>query len=167
MSARSRAERIDRIVADRARGLRWATIGARHGVSARQAQRLWKEAARADPGAPTAEDSLDRVHERLDQYEAAIEELALLSEQTKHDGVRLGAIRARVDVIERHTQLLIALGLLPYDLGDLRADSDLRHAARAIIDVLERHRAPLEMVREMRIALGYPDGSNGRVPVSA
>jgi len=44
-----------------------------------------------------------------------VEELALLREATKHDGVKLGAISARVDVIERHALLLRALGYLPRD----------------------------------------------------
>ena len=46
LSAHEKVARDDRIVADRARGLTWATIGARHGVTERQCRTIWAERLR-------------------------------------------------------------------------------------------------------------------------
>jgi hypothetical protein len=41
--AASKVARDGRVVADRARGLVWATVAARHGLSERQCISIWKQ----------------------------------------------------------------------------------------------------------------------------
>src|SRR3712207_140777 len=97
MTLRDRAARADQIVAARARGAEWEDIAGRHGISARQAQRIYAAGSARSPA--LERDPLDLACEVLAEYDAAVEELRALASTTSHDGTRLGSIRARIDVI--------------------------------------------------------------------
>jgi hypothetical protein len=139
------------VVADRARGLTWPTIAARHDLSERQCRSVYSEfRGRADR---EAEDPEDEARDAVRLLEAVVEELALLSETTNNDAVQLGAIRTKLDAMCRRIELMQALGLLPRDLGLFEDRRDGRLMASALLSVLERHHVSPEAEDEMLEAL--------------
>ncbi len=157
MTAHDRLRRVERVVEGRARGLRWSTIAAEHGISVRTAQRIYSEGCASHAGA-LDRDPIEIARELLDQHEVAIEDLALLAGSTSHDGARLGAIRSRLDAIASKAQLLMALGVLPHDLGDLGTVIEERQVIATIMAVLRKHNVSPEMLDDMARALAR----NGR-----
>jgi hypothetical protein len=93
LTASEKVRRDLQVVADRARGFRWATIAERHRISERHARAVWA-ATRASGPALGEADPVEILHEALLQLEALIEELALLAETADHDAVRLGCLKA-------------------------------------------------------------------------
>ena len=75
-------------------------------------------------------------------YDAALEDLARLGQESRHDGVRLGSVRARLDVMRAKIDLLTVAGALPRDLGRFAEILDGQRTARTMIAVLERHDVP-------------------------
>lgn len=152
MTAHDRVRRIERVIEGRARGLRWSTIADEQGISVRTAQRIYSEGCAGHAGA-LHRDPIELARELLDQHEAAIEDLALLAGSTSHDGARLGAIRSRLDAITSKAQLLMALGVLPHDLGDLGATIEKEHVITTIMATLKKHNVSAELVDDMARAL--------------
>jgi hypothetical protein len=140
VTSAERSERDAEVFAARARGLTWPALASEFGLSERQCQRVVAsyQASRAE---------LDRIGEpasvvqdSLDSIDAAIEELAELADDTRHDGTRLGAIRARLKAVDRKVDLLHRVGVLDNDtVGGKR---DVERVAVVIADVLEAHRVP-------------------------
>jgi hypothetical protein len=91
-----------------------------------------------------------------------IEELTLLAERADHDAVRLGCLKAKLEVIERRLALLQAVGLLPRDLGALRLELEIRHVLPVFVDVLDRFHVPPEALEELQARLGRGHSGNGR-----
>src|SRR3954467_10511357 len=139
MTLRRRAQRADDIVAERASGTEWTEIAARHSISARQAQRIHGAGSARTPVLTT--DPIELACEVLAEYDSALDDLRRLARETSHDGTKLGAIRGRIEVITLRTQLQMALGLLPRDLGDLAIVVDGRRVAEAVLGVLEAYNA--------------------------
>jgi small-conductance mechanosensitive channel len=129
MTPHQRARRAEEVIEARARGLRWSTIAAQHGICERQAQRIYSDGV-GSRLVSADRDALELAMEVLEQYEAVIEEFALLAQATAHDGVRLGAIRSRLDAMVSRAQLLTALGVLPHDLGQLKLVVEARAVAQ-------------------------------------
>jgi hypothetical protein len=77
MTLQKRAHRADEIVAARARGECWATIAASHGVSARQAQRIYAAGCATPPA--LERDPVELACEVLAEYDEAIDELRRLT----------------------------------------------------------------------------------------
>ena len=105
-------------------------------------------------------DPVEILDDMLDRYEAAQEELALaVSATTKHDATRVGAIRTRLDTLAAQTNLLMAVGVLPRDLGQLRQDVDVRELAQKTLAVFDAYDVPVEAKRELLLVLngnGHP-----------
>jgi hypothetical protein len=80
------------VVADRLRGLTWPTIAQRHGLSERHCREILEQWRLSQPALDEL-DPLELVQEALEQRAMLVEELALLVEKSKHDAVRLGALR--------------------------------------------------------------------------
>ena len=116
VTAKQRSDRNAAIFEARARGFSWSRVAHEFGLTERQAQRIYQE-QRQNGARLAARVPIATVEELLDGYEAALDELAVLAQDTRHDGVRLGAVRARVAVMNTTTQLLMAIGALPADLG--------------------------------------------------
>jgi hypothetical protein len=95
-------------------------------------------------------DPIELACEVLAEYDDALEDLRRLACETSHSGARLGAIRARVDVLTARTQLQMALGLLPRELADLARDG--ARTAEAVLGVLERFGASDELWEAMERA---------------
>ncbi len=123
--------------ADRARGLSWASIEQRHGISERQGRRI-VDAYFARHHAELESDPAAVVRELLAHFEQAIEDLALLCAETEHDAVKLGAITRRLDVVERRITVLRSLGLLPRDWDRWSAAQDAHVVFKRLVDVLAR-----------------------------
>src|SRR4051812_10719509 len=94
LNAEGKVARDARIVADRARGMSWATVASRNGLSERMCLAVWKERLAAEP--LEAADPREALLEAAAQLDAAIEDLALLAQATANDAVQLGAIKARL-----------------------------------------------------------------------
>jgi hypothetical protein len=136
------------VVAARARGLTWRTIAERFGLEERQCRRIVDE-YRSDRPLPYDRDPMTVIRETLEQYDALAEEAALLAEDTRHAGARLGTIRTRLDSARAKLELLQLAGLVPSDLGQLGVVLDAQRVAALLVDVLERHAVPDRVVDEI------------------
>jgi hypothetical protein len=143
MNAREKIARDNEIVAARMRGLSWATIAENYGLSERQCQAILAD-YRASHSRLRERDPIEIVDEMLDRYEAAQEELALVSATTEHDATRVGAIRTRLHALEAAAKLLMLVGVLPRDLGVLRHDLDVQQLATETLAVFDAFNVPIE-----------------------
>jgi hypothetical protein len=144
-----RAARNSQIVRARLRGLGEAEVANRFAVTTRQVRRVLAEHRESRPRLDNL-DPLEVVVDVLDSYEALAAELAELAERTRHDGVRLGAIRARLDANKARIDLLQAAGVLPAELPQLRVLRDVSMVSEVVIEVFDRHGVALEAQREIR-----------------
>ena len=152
MNAREKTNRDNQIVAARMRGLLWATIAATHELSERQCQQILED-YRANHPRLRQRDPLELLDELLDGYQGAQEELAEISATSNHDATRVGAIRTRLDARVAQTNLLMLVGVLPRNLGQLRHDVDVQELARQTLAVFDRHGVSIEAKRELLLAL--------------
>jgi hypothetical protein len=160
MNSREKTSRDNQIVAARMRGLSWSTIAATYELSERQCQTILEDYRTSHPRL-RERDPIEILDDMLDRYEAAQEELALVSATTKHDATRVGAIRTRLDALAAQANLLMLVGVLPRDLGVLRHEIDARAIAREIVNVVSRfdvsadaQRALLDAVNIRRNGVG-------------
>ena len=121
LDAASKVARDGRIVADRARGLTWATVAARYELYERQCVAIWKARLAAEPLEEV--DPREALLEAAAQLDAAIEELALLAEATANDAVQLGAIKARLTAMQQNHDLLRLAGPLPWSPQTWRTEA--------------------------------------------
>ncbi len=152
LAARDKVERDALVVADRARGLTWPTISARHGLCERQCREVVR-AHRASGPALDEHDPLEEVQEALEQLESLVEQLALVVESSKHDAVRLGALKAQLAASGQRLALMQAVGILPRTLGLLRQDADIYRVGDILLAVFDRHDVSLEARQEVLAAL--------------
>jgi hypothetical protein len=152
--------RDERVAVDRARGLRWSTIARRHQISERHARELWKQ--RLDTEPLERLDGTEAIAEALVQVEQVIEDFALLSEATRHDAVRLGALRSRMAALGVRVSLLRLGGYLPFTPRAAMVEADIRRMGADVVRVLERHAVADAVVDDLLEALRAPAaGSNG------
>lgn len=164
LPASAKVQRDGRIVADRARGLTWSTIGARHGVSERQARTVWSERLREVSTEPV--DVREALKEAVAQLDAAIEDLVLVAEDTKNDAVRLGAIKARLSAMAEKHELMRLSGLLPFDVRAVRTEAELRDINDMIFGLFDKHGLGDDAKRELEEGLEAGlAGRNGRPAV--
>ncbi|MBA2637440.1 MAG: hypothetical protein H0U79_04330 [Solirubrobacterales bacterium] len=152
LPALEKVERDARVAADRACGLSWRTISARHGLGERQCREVVR-AHRASGPALDEHDPVEVVQEALEQLESLVERLALVAETSRHDAVRLGALKARLAPSAQRLSLLQAVGILPRSLGLLRDDIDLRRMGEAISAIFDRHGVPFKAEENFLAAL--------------
>jgi hypothetical protein len=138
LSSVARFDRNAKVVRDRARGFGWTTIAERHDLSERQCRRIWGE-WQADRSDVYEQDPLALFQELFDAYDAGIEDLALVLEEASQDSAKVGAIKARLDLVSNKAELLQAVGLLPSNLGRLNEERELRALADTVWDVMDRH----------------------------
>ncbi len=142
MAAATRALRNASIVAERTRGDSWASICARHDVGERQARRIVQEHTVPGEGAAAAQELLD---EMVEAFEAGIEDLALIAMRSNSDSVRLGAIKAKLKLMEKRAGLLGAPSLYRR-AGD---EVDAWRTGEAVVAILEKHDASYEFRRDL------------------
>jgi hypothetical protein len=158
VTAQQKVERDAHIVADRSRGLTWATIEARHGVGERQCRTIWAERLREISTEPV--DVREALREAITQLDAAIEDCALLAESTSNDSVRLGAIKARLAAMGERDELLRLSGLLPFDARAVRTEAELRDINDLILGLFDKHGLGDDAKRELEE--GFEAGLAGR-----
>lgn len=159
-TAQEKVRRDAEIVTDRARGLTWASIAERHGLSARQARTVWTEHCEATGPADPAE-ALLAVQEAVAQIDQVVEDAALLALSTANDSVKVAALKLRLSALGQRFELQRLVGVLPYDLGWFLYDADTRATAQTIVRVLEEHDTPLEVMRDLQAAFPASAGRNG------
>jgi hypothetical protein len=159
MNAREKTNRDNQIAAARMRGLSWATIAGTFGLTERQCQNILADYRASHPRL-RERDPLELLDELLEHYQGAQEELAEISATTTHDATRVGAIRTRLDALAAQTNLLMLVGVLPRNLGQLRHDLDVQELARQTLAVFDRHGVSIEAKRELLLALR----TNGHSP---
>jgi hypothetical protein len=161
LTAQQKVERDARIVADRAAGLTWPTIARRHDLSERQCQEIVK-AHRATWPLLESHDPIDAITELVEQLDSIVEKFAIVAEETKHDAVKVGALRSQLAAMEQRFTVAHALGLVP-TLDLVRRDTDLRQVMPVAADVLTQHEVSDEAVDDLLVALdaglAWPHGN--------
>ncbi|MFN2471238.1 MAG: hypothetical protein ABR583_09695 [Gaiellaceae bacterium] len=133
LPAREQVRRDAEICRDRARGLTWATISERHGVTDRQCRAIWS--ARPSRVQFEGVDPFEELAEAIERVEAVVEDAALLGESA-HDAVRAGALKTRLAALRELRELQFAAGLLP-DPVSARTELDVRLLVATILQVFE------------------------------
>lgn len=128
-----------------------ARVAADHDLSERQVQRIYAEQRENRPA--RRHDPAGVVEELVDSYDAAIGDLAVLSTTTANDSVRLGAIRGRVDVLEKKFALMAAVGFLPHNVGQFRVVMEAEEFVAAVVRVLERAGVEAPVYEELALEL--------------
>ena len=138
------------------RGLSWPNVAATYRLSERACRTIVKAYRDAQPSLK-AIDPIDTIEERLFQLQGAAEELALVAQTADNDSARIGAIKARLDALAQHTELLQAVGVLPNELGRLRVEVDVRVIAQRVLAVVAEMNLPAEQHARLLEALtGQP-----------
>jgi hypothetical protein len=156
LPAADKVQRDRALVADRNRGLTWSAIALRHGLQERQARQIYAEWRDSEEPTLVQRDPVQWLEETLDRYESIIGELASTAESADNTAARVGALKAQMDAMGRQTELLVASGLLPRNLGVVRYEIDMRKAAQTILRVLEEHGVGSDVLRDIREALRSP-----------
>jgi hypothetical protein len=149
-TAAQKVKRDARVVADRARGLRWATIAERHGLSETMCRKIWHEQRSAEDFRSLRPSEV--VDEVVAQLEAVVEELALVAQTTNNDAVRLGAIKARTATLIQRVELLQWLGRVPV-APRLRWEIGMEATANVVLAIFDRYRVPDAAAHELIDAL--------------
>jgi hypothetical protein len=164
MTSHQRSTRNVEVVAARARGLGWEEIASRFKISSRQARRIVAEYRECQPRLHEV-DPIETIEEAFQQYDAAISDLAILSEKTTHSGVKLGAIKGRLDALRAKLDLMAAVGVLPRNLGRLQVEFDARQVAQSILQIFSTFAVPIEAQEAVIRAIeSRSGGSNGAIP---
>ena len=148
LPAAQKVARDVEIALDRARGLTWAKIAERHGISERQAREIvrgHRQGVLAEGVDPVAE-----CADVLAQIDQIIEELALVAVEAAQDSVRLGAVNGRLKAIQARAGIAQAVGLLPLDLGLVRVEFENQQLIADMLDLFGRYGAPPEAVDELK-----------------
>jgi len=139
------------------RGISPAQAGAQFGLKPRRVRQIVNEYEHETPDL-TELDPGALVRHTLWNYEAAIEELALLASKTDHGPTKVGAIRVRLEALRGRLELLQSVGAVPHDLGQIRVIDDAQATARQILQVFDHYDIP----EEVRFAI--VDVIEGRTP---
>jgi hypothetical protein len=162
LTSHEKVRRDADVVTDRARGLAWTTIAARHELTERQCRNIWNERLREVSLEPV--DVRFYLGESIAQLDAAIEELALLAETTANDPVRLGAVKARLDALGSKFELMRLSGLLPFDARAVRTEAQLREICAMVLELFDRYEVPraakVELRDSLEAALSSRNGSS-------
>lgn len=148
------------IVAAKHRGLTYTQIGHTYALSSDRCKVILREWRSVNPTI-RGRDASEILDETLERYEAAIEELALVSHTTKHDAVKVGAIKARLEAIKQVTEILQATGNLPQDLGTLRVQLDQRAVAARFLAVFDELGLPDHVADRLLTALQDAPAAGG------
>jgi transposase len=149
-TAAAKVKRDARVVADRARGLRWATIAERQGLSETMCRKIWRERRSGEDFRSLR--PAEVVDETVAQLESVVEELAQLAASTRNDAVRLGAIKARAATLIQRLELLQALGRVPV-APRLRWEIGMEFTANAVLAIFDRYEVPHAATQELIDAL--------------
>lgn len=140
-SVTEQAKRNDEIAAARARGVSYSTLARTYGISKQRVQQIHHEHRKENPTI-RQQTAVRIVDDLLESYAADIEELALVSVTTDSDAVRVSSINSRMSARGKVTDLLIEIGALPRDLGQIRMEMDAQVTAKRVVNLLKQHNVP-------------------------
>jgi hypothetical protein len=144
-----RLRRNAQILAERAGGTPLGELAHRYGLSERQVRYIC-DAEGAPVTQAGAREAEALVHGVLADYQRVAVELEELSRTKAHPTVRLGAVKAKLNLLKDRTQFLTATGLIQQSLGELESQDyqeDAIALANTILDVLDEYAVPLEVHR--------------------
>ena len=135
-----RAARDAVIVAAADRGIRFGTLARQYGLSKRRViEIVSQQRQQHHVELVSTADPMTFIQETLGQFEAGIEELAMLAANATQPSVKVAAIKTRMEAVRGRLELLQAVGVVPQNLGTIRVETDAREIARLIVNVLEAY----------------------------
>lgn len=155
LKAAGKVKRDELLVRDRARGFGWLTIATKYGITTRHAQNIYRDREMTVP-APGV-DPWTEVQKAIEFREAVIEDLATLATSTSHQGVRLGAINARLRAHEGLLDLKRLYGELPLDLQHIRTEADLLQISQRLLAAFDKHAVTDELRRDVAEIFRRPE----------
>ncbi|HEY3962529.1 MAG TPA: hypothetical protein VGL84_08375 [Gaiellaceae bacterium] len=114
-TSEQQADRNRRIRSDRALGMSWETVAARHGVSPRRAQQVWNQAPEEPESTPS-----ELLFDELALMNEVIERYAVLATDAEGDSNKLGALNGLSAMQTKRIDLERAMGLLPWRLATIQ-----------------------------------------------
>jgi hypothetical protein len=145
--AKAILERNAKVIESRSKGRSWAGVCEDSGLSLGQVKRVWKKFVDEGKLEVQTEDPIAVVFEQITRYDVMIEELADLSKNSDNDSARVGAIRARAQVMREQIELLQAVGLVPKQLGSLKIELENRYVVQQLMVFVDKY-VPGEKIEE-------------------
>lgn len=151
----AREERNLKIVTSRWRGATEDELAVEHGITPRAVRKIIAEWRASHPGLRlrAAEDPSSVVDELLEEYRGTAGWFAEIARTADNPSARVGALRGRMDALEKVASLLQASGALPHDLGRLQLEIDVKYVAEVLVAAFERHGVPAEAQTEVLATL--------------
>lgn len=152
LTAKEKVKRDAEVVKLRASGMSWPTIAARVGISDRHCRTVWTQWR--DEGKLDLQklDPLDVVFEHIERYDSMVERLANLADGADSDASKVGALRTMVATLQAQTELLMAVGLMPRNLGRLQVELEVRFVIQALMAWAEKF-APKDRLEQAEAEL--------------
>jgi hypothetical protein len=140
----AREERNLKIVTSRWRGSTEDELAVEHHITPRAVRKIIAEWRADHPGLRlrAAEDPSSVVDELIEEYRGTAGWFAEIGRTADNPSARVGALRGRMDALEKIASLLQASGALPHDLGKLQLEVDVKYVAEVIVAAFERHSVP-------------------------
>ena len=148
-----RDARNARIVRDRLRGQSWSHLSDKYELADGTLKDIYKAWAETNQGTYQGRDPIHLVHRMLDRYDAWIEQLAEIADDSEADSAKIAAINAQMGAMTRSAELMQATGILPHNLGTLRLEMDVRLLTGKLMNTLVEHGATIELKRAILEAL--------------
>jgi hypothetical protein len=148
------------IVTKRWRGATEPELAAEYGITKRRIRQIidqWR-IDHAGLRLRAANDPSAVVDELIENYEATAGWFAEIARKADNTAAAVGALRGRIEVLDKIATLLQASGALPHDLGKLRLEIDVKYVAEVLVAVLERHDVPIEAQAEVLETLSESTG---------
>jgi hypothetical protein len=159
MNTAEKARRNAEIIVDRALGMTWPQIAAKHNLTKRAALVIYKQWRDEAMEAYNEEESLELAFDYKARFEAVEAKFAEIAASSVNDSARVGALRSLVTTTVQRLALDQATGKLPRNLGKLRVELDVRHVSQVVVATMKKHGVPEEAMREIQLALRGHDPS--------
>lgn len=155
MTAHERRARDLKIATERAAGRSWEQIAASTGLTARRCQQIVKrlrEQQLVEPYVDLFGDEFDArgaLEDHVALVKQTITDFADLALTTKNDGVRVAALRSKVEQSAGLMDLLRQLGQLPDHWGAFKAEREMQSLLTEFADLARKFELPEEYVEEV------------------
>ena len=152
-------ERNEKLITDRARGQSWSHLSSQYGLGVARCKEIYEGWRKQNPTTYRGRPAIEVVQQSLERLEAWIEQLADLASVTEGDMVKIAAINAQADKLQRATALMQETGILPKDLGTLRIEIDVQVLTDRLMRALNDNGASIELKRAILTELRAGGGS--------
>lgn len=149
-----------KIVTARWRGATEDELAIAHNITPRAVRKIIAKWRESHPGLRlrAAENPSDVVDELIEEYRGTAGWFTEIATRADNPSAAVGALRGRMDALEKIASLLQASGALPHDLGKLQLEIDVKYVAEVIVAAFERHGVPHEAQIEVLGALAGETG---------